>query len=966
MAIKRKVTTEIPNLIGGVSQQPENLRFDNQCEEQINFDSSIIEGLTKRPPARFIKELSGLTSLGDKDFIGVINRSPSQQYFLVVKATSGTATTNEVKIFDLSGNPVTINSTVWSYLSTENPSKDVKILTVADTTFVLNRGISGAFTTNKSTEWGEKAIVWVKQAVHNVDYTVSLNGNKYSARCTSASDVSSSLLNLCIILGADVGGGSHTVYSADSTAGGLGSDPELVVASDTLNGGINASDTTIALNSTSGFTSGGGFVKIGTEIIEFTGISANNLTGCTRGVWQSTAATHSNGAVVEEMGINLVDGMMHLTKVGAGQFSDLYVTDSYSKQGYGIIYKKVPNLSELPAEGFNGFNVQVVGDSEIEQDDFYVTFETATGDDFGDGSWVETIASQAEQTIDGTYMPHKLVYSESTSDYTLDEITWDNRLVGDDDTNPFPSVVELTGGSFPVLSESIQDIFFFKDRFGILTKTNIIFSGVGDYFNLFRTSVTASLDSDRIDIGLAHSKASDFQVAEPFESGLFVSNYTNQFHITGSPLLTSETVKQDVIGSYEISGTQRLSLEGFLYLPFFRGEFNGINEFLKSSITDKFTADEITQHVPKYIPKNTEGIKQLAGSSAEKIVVCSVENSSYLFVYRYFRKEGQETNKLQASWSKIDFPERTVRGFFFVESDMYLVTQKVGKNPVRLEKLSWEAGQNITGKTYDLRLDSRMGNDEFSSITYSAASKVTTFSGCPINTENLVVYTEDGILYPTTPTGATDELNGAITDSDGTITLADASLFASSGEIKINNEWISYSGKSSNDLTGCVRGLYGSTAAAHSSGDSVQEYTGDFTVIGDISSETVYVGFDYASEYTFTRPTFKIKSGSGKSPSRFIKQIVKRGSVQFNDTGHFKVIISKTNRDDENSSFNGVILGSNFTVGEMPLADGFHTFLVKTPPEDCVLKLYSDKAKPCNFLNAEFENNVREISPRFS
>ena len=59
-------------------------------------------------------------------------------------------------------------------------------------------------------------------------------------------------------------------------------------------------------------------------------------------------------------------------------------------------------------------------------------------------------------------------------------------------------------------------------------------------------------------------------------------------------------------------------------------------------------------------------------------------------------------------------------------------------------------------------------------------------------------------------------LNGAITDSATTITLADGSAFPTSGFVvieKVNsttgfyeNEVIEYTGKSSNDLTGCTRG----------------------------------------------------------------------------------------------------------------------------------------------------------------
>jgi hypothetical protein len=62
---------------------------------------------------------------------------------------------------------------------------------------------------------------------------------------------------------------------------------KLFLASD-----IDTSDTTIALRSTVGLDSGGGVVHIGTEAIEYTAISGSDLTGCTRGHWQTLAQAH--------------------------------------------------------------------------------------------------------------------------------------------------------------------------------------------------------------------------------------------------------------------------------------------------------------------------------------------------------------------------------------------------------------------------------------------------------------------------------------------------------------------------------------------------------------------------------------------------------------------------------------------------------------------------------------------------
>ncbi len=69
----------------------------------------------------------------------------------------------------------------------------------------------------------------------------------------------------------------------------------------TLNGAINASTTTIVLTDASQFpNSGTNYILIGTEEISYTGISTNTLTGVTRGVRNTTAATHSDGATITD------------------------------------------------------------------------------------------------------------------------------------------------------------------------------------------------------------------------------------------------------------------------------------------------------------------------------------------------------------------------------------------------------------------------------------------------------------------------------------------------------------------------------------------------------------------------------------------------------------------------------------------------------------------------------------------
>jgi hypothetical protein len=68
-------------------------------------------------------------------------------------------------------------------------------------------------------------------------------------------------------------------------------------------------------------------------------------------------------------------------------------------------------------------------------------------------------------------------------------------------------------------------------------------------------------------------------------------------------------------------------------------------------------------------------------------------------------------------------------------------------------------------------------------------------------------------------------LNGNINNSTTTITVNSTSAFTASGAIWIDGEYITYSGKTGTDFTGCVRGADGTTAAAHLSGVLVAQAT---------------------------------------------------------------------------------------------------------------------------------------------
>ncbi len=119
-------------------------------------------------------------------------------------------------------------------------------------------------------------------------------------------------------------------------------------------------------------------------------------------------------------------------------------------------------------------------------------------------------------------------------------------------------------------------------------------------------------------------------------------------------------------------------------------------------------------------------------------------------------------------------------------------------------------------------------------------------------------------------------LNGAIDAVVTTITVVSTSDFTASGAIWIDGEYITYSGKTGTDFTGCVRGAEGTTAASHSSGVQVSQAT-TFPGWGEASSSsTISISLRLWSQSNFGEELlfsprggalFLWQPGSGTTPA---------------------------------------------------------------------------------------------------
>ena len=303
------INTSLPNLVQGVSQQPATLRFEGQCEEQINALSSVADGLKKRPNTRYLTNLLS-SAIADEAFVHFINRDKNEKYVLIIN-------TNVAQVFNILNfaSVTTTGSTTYSssdylYVAPVTKPKDVlKALTVGDTTFILNTSVDVDRTATKSAALVNKALVFIKQGDFKTRYNITLKkgGNTIKASYYSG----------------DVGGNGATGINSQA--------------------GLIAKNLNAALDTALGQVSGNGFTV--TDIGTVTNATTGQVIDADDG---GSAATSFEYPLFE---------------ISHSSSFEITVSDSKSGTALGVAYKEVGAISDLPKVAPDGFRIKVRGDA---------------------------------------------------------------------------------------------------------------------------------------------------------------------------------------------------------------------------------------------------------------------------------------------------------------------------------------------------------------------------------------------------------------------------------------------------------------------------------------------------------------------------------------------------------------------------------------------------------------------------
>lgn len=337
---------------------------------------------------------------------------------------------------------------------------------------------------------------------------------------------------------------------------------------------------------------------------------------------------------------------------------------------------------------------------------------TVQGDDSSDftayyciyqgGVWDETVKPGLQNALDATTMPWALVHNADDT-FTFSPFSWAPRSVGDETSNPNPSFVGRT----------INDIFFYQNRLGLLAGENCILSRSADFGNYYRLTVLQELDDDQIDIGASETNVTNLYFAVPFATGLMLFSDQTQFRLV-TPIdtaFTPTTVSLQVATRYISSTVARPQMLGpDIYFVQEDASFAHLREyFVQLSFTGQIQTDaeDVTSHCPSYIP---QGVYCLAGSNQhDAIFMATSANPQFLYVYKFYWADAQ--NKAQSSVSYWDMGSGC-QVLAAAGLNDYLYALVARPDGTYIEQVNLAVGANVgltdsNGNLFDLMLDQR-------------------------------------------------------------------------------------------------------------------------------------------------------------------------------------------------------------------------------------------------------------------
>ena len=388
----------------------------------------------------------------------------------------------------------------------------------------------------------------------------------------------------------------------------------------------------------------------------------------------------------------LVSLGVSVDKIGNGLFlssSNPFIVTTMQPDLWRITAMEVNDPTELPRQCKHGMIVKVVSSSDSQEDDYYLKF---VGDNNGNGPgrWEETVAPGEFTTFDANTLAH-IIQRQSNGSFTVGTYTWEPRQVGDQNTNPFPSLmVDVAANQ----GRKISQTFFHRNRLGFLCEDNIILSRAGEPGNFFQESALVIGGSDPIDIQASSTQPTLLKNAIETNTGLVVFAETQQFLLhTDSDALTPDTGKVSNISTYRYSPqTDPISLGTTIAFIDSAGRNGRFFEMFDIRREGEPSMIEQTKVVPRLLPTD---LTTITNSRENNTVFLAKGGEKDIFGYRYFNTGDR---RVQSAWFKWSLPF-DVKNLFVLDDELYIV-QDTSYNLLKIPLQEIDTAREATGDDF--------------------------------------------------------------------------------------------------------------------------------------------------------------------------------------------------------------------------------------------------------------------------
>ena len=764
------ITQTIPNFIGGISEQPDQLKFPGQVEDVVNAIPDITRGLYKRPGAKRVgtTPLANVQSGGswfhyhrDEDEGSYIGQVAADGQLRMWKADGDNAGAAQTIVYGTGG-----QTAIQNYLATSD-AENIQFLTINDTTFVSSRDATNANTligttgTTQDNPDSHFAFVEITRTENGRQYGMNLYNNNSTTSFTRATRIKiqsdtldeSEGTGQCRGIGiqtfsVDSGSKKNLIFKLDirgqqGSIGGEGNDPEDFACAYNrsiilLHGGegwTTGDTTTVTMDSAKGRT--------------ITGTSTGNSGRSNKGESPATYTIEvvEHETVTVKANLKLVrpeptpfdaDTAVSADQVLGGILAELPSGITGTIIGNGIYMSSsssfnveiveddlmrsmgtsVNDVTLLPKQCKHGYIVKIANARISEEDDYYLRFEGQNDQD-GTGSWTECAKPGIPKTL--TNMPlviqRTALSNQGTSSeiatFTIKQFTYADRAVGDEETNPLPSFH----------NKRINKVLFFRNRLAFLAGENVVLSQAGtlgepDFFA--QTALTVSAN-DPVDIACSSTFPSELFDGIDINTGLVVFSSNQQFLLSSDDtVFNPDTAKLRSLATNNYNITiPPISLGTTIAYLDNSGKFSRFNEMANVAREAEPNVVEQSRVVPTLIPKQVD---LLTVSRENDMVLIGKTNSDEVIGFRYVNVGDK---RQQSSWFKWKFNNPLLYHFvindeyYFLDTDNFLQSVRL----VQQESDPFILQDNVD---FLLHLDN---HTTVSSGSFNSTTNITTFTG---------------------------------------------------------------------------------------------------------------------------------------------------------------------------------------------------------------------------------------------